>query len=327
LRANSAARSRTESDCGGGCSTAERHHTALEEEEDRRFDMARMEELQSALVARGLAVASIPGKGRGLITTRDFAPGESPFLPRPSLGTTRFIFGQQLLDEKSLPCSTSIGFLILLSSVGFSLGDVIIFQEPYASTPNKTSSGSTCDGCFASNNLKKCSACQVAWYCGTACQVRLHVYRADISEIDEKQLVLYAQMANLVSLVLPSLEIDLKETTHNFSKVNSKNYSIFAEYIPLLILCLVCNITLAGNLNGQQANLPFLPHNGLHSYDGSLHIRNLLLEFTEDALKSFIKAADVLRITHGTRTPFMKELLHKLEEARAEVSYKLSASD
>ncbi|RRT61536.1 hypothetical protein B296_00006338, partial [Ensete ventricosum] len=107
----------TESDCGGGCSTAERHHTALEEEEDRRFDMGWMEELQSALAARGLAVASIPGKGRGLITTRDFAPGESPFLPRPSLGTTRLIFGQQLLDEKSLPCSTSIGFLILLSSV------------------------------------------------------------------------------------------------------------------------------------------------------------------------------------------------------------------
>ncbi|RRT61535.1 hypothetical protein B296_00006339 [Ensete ventricosum] len=59
----------------------------------------------------------------------------------------------------------------------------------------------------------------------------------------------------------------------------------------------------------------------------SLLTRKTLLEFTEDALKSFIKAADILRITHGTRTPFMKELLHKLEEARAEVSYKLSASD
>lgn len=41
----------------------------------------------------------------------------------------------------------------------------------------------------------------------------------DISGLDEKQLVLYAQMANLVKLVLPSLEIDLKEITHNFSKV------------------------------------------------------------------------------------------------------------
>lgn len=52
----------------------------------------------------------------------------------------------------------------------------------------------------------------------------------DISEIDEKQLVLYAQMANLVNLVLPSLMIDLKETAHNFSKVNSKNYSIFSVF-------------------------------------------------------------------------------------------------
>ncbi|THU57230.1 hypothetical protein C4D60_Mb03t01330 [Musa balbisiana] len=127
--------------------------------------MGWMEELQSALEARGLAVASIPGKGRGLITTRDFAPG-----------------------------------------------DVIIFQEPYASTPNKTSSGSSCDGCFASNNnLRKCSACQVAWYCGTACQVipttamdnydLVVTLESHISEIDEKQLVLYAQMANLVNLL------------------------------------------------------------------------------------------------------------------------------
>ncbi|KAI4307314.1 hypothetical protein L6164_030517 [Bauhinia variegata] len=42
---------------------------------------------------------------------------------------------------------------------------------------------------------------------------------------------------------------------------------------------------------------------------------------TEEALKSLTKAVDVLRITHGTNTPFMKELLMKLEEARAEVSY------
>lgn len=44
----------------------------------------------------------------------------------------------------------------------------------------------------------------------------------DISDVDKEQLVLYAQMANLVKLLLPSLEIDLKEITHNFSKVNFK---------------------------------------------------------------------------------------------------------
>lgn len=52
-----------------------------------------------------------------------------------------------------------------------------------------------------------------------------------------------------------------------------------------------------------------------------------LLERTEDALKSFTNAADILRITHGTSTPFMKELLSKLEEARAEACYKQQSAD
>jgi SET and MYND domain-containing protein len=45
----------------------------------------------------------------------------------------------------------------------------------------------------------------------------------DISKVDENQLVLYAQMANLASLILPSLELDLKEIAHTFSKVNLHN--------------------------------------------------------------------------------------------------------
>lgn len=108
-------RSRTESDSGGGCSTAKRHHTALEEEEDRRFDTGWMEELQSALAARGLAVASIPGKGRGLITTRDFAPGESPLLSRPSLVLVHhLVLDSSLINEcstKSLyPARPTLGY-------------------------------------------------------------------------------------------------------------------------------------------------------------------------------------------------------------------------
>lgn len=52
-----------------------------------------------------------------------------------------------------------------------------------------------------------------------------------------------------------------------------------------------------------------------------------LLGHTEDAIKSYTKAFDILRITHGTNSSFMKELLLKLEEARAEASYKLSSTD
>nr|XP_010926450.1 histone-lysine N-methyltransferase ASHR1 isoform X1 [Elaeis guineensis] len=481
--------------------------------------MAWMDDLQTALSAHGLTVASIPGKGRGLVTTRDFSPGE-----------------------------------------------VIICQEPYASTPKQISSGSSCDGCFASNNLRKCSACRVAWYCGNACQrsewklhqlecqalvalseerkkkltptirlmVRLMLRRklqseqvipttaidnyslvealeSHISDVDKEQLVLYAQMANLVKLVLPSLEVDLKEIACNFSKVacnahticdselrplgtglypvisiinhsclpnsvlvfegrvafvravepipkcaevlisyietaattqtrqndlkqyfftctcscctknsyeelrenailegyrckdkkcngflllesdkkafrcqqcglvrdqqeiekiasevaqlsqkasavlSSGNYSeasaIYKTIKQLqLKVCHQCSIYLLrthetlikilmelkdwrGALTYCRLTIPVYqrvypavhPMLGLQFYAcGKLE---WALECTEDALKSFTKAMDVLRITHGTSTPFMRDLSRQLEEARAEVSYKLSAND
>jgi SET and MYND domain-containing protein len=47
-----------------------------------------------------------------------------------------------------------------------------------------------------------------------------------------------------------------------------------------------------------------------------------LLGETKEAVSSLIKAFDILRISHGISTPFMKELSAKLEEARAEASYK-----
>lgn len=50
-----------------------------------------------------------------------------------------------------------------------------------------------------------------------------------------------------------------------------------------------------------------------------------LLGQTEEAVSSLIKAYDILRISHGTSTPFMKDLSEKLDEARAEASYKLLA--
>lgn len=40
-----------------------------------------------------------------------------------------------------------------------------------------------------------------------------------MSDIDEKQLVLYAQMANIVNFILQWPEINIKDITENFSKV------------------------------------------------------------------------------------------------------------
>ncbi|KAK4429692.1 Histone-lysine N-methyltransferase ASHR1 [Sesamum alatum] len=52
-----------------------------------------------------------------------------------------------------------------------------------------------------------------------------------------------------------------------------------------------------------------------------------LLGETEAAVRSLTKALDILRITHGTKTPFMMELVSKLEEAHAEASYMLHSQD
>lgn len=52
-----------------------------------------------------------------------------------------------------------------------------------------------------------------------------------------------------------------------------------------------------------------------------------LLGETENCVRSLMKAVDILRVTHGTNTQFTKELLVKLEEARAEASFKLKTFD
>lgn len=205
-----------------------------------------MEELEVFLSQKGLTVSTLPEKGRCLFTARDFSPGE-----------------------------------------------VILSQEPYVCIPNKNSSGSSskCDWCFNSSNIKKCSACQVVWYCSSTCQksdwqlhrlecqvlskidkdriksltpsirlmVKLYLRRklqsekvipvtatdnynlvnilvSHMSDVDEKQLVLYAQMANLVKLILhwPESEINVKEIAVNFSKLACNAHTISdAELRPL----------------------------------------------------------------------------------------------
>lgn len=40
------------------------------------------------------------------------------------------------------------------------------------SVPNNSADNSKCDACFESGNLKKCSGCQIVYYCSSTCQVR-----------------------------------------------------------------------------------------------------------------------------------------------------------
>ncbi|KDO80751.1 hypothetical protein CISIN_1g011626mg [Citrus sinensis] len=448
-------------------------------------------------------------------------------------------------------------------------GEVIISQEPYVCVPNNSSSISRCDGCFASSNLKKCSACQVVWYCGSNCQkldwklhrlecqvlsrldkekrksvtpsIRLmlklylrrklqndnvipstttdnyslvealvarilfeliiwfnqfglvlcfsynkslmpafvnNLFGKDMSDIDEKQLLLYAQIANLVNLILQWPEISINEIAENFSKLacnahticNSELRPLGTGLYPVISIinhsclpnavlvfegrlavvravqhvpkgaegqfddiqesailegyrckddgcsgfllrdsddkgftCQQCGLvrskeeikkiasevnilskktlalTSCGNhqevvstykmieklqkklyhpfsvnlmqtreklikilmeledwkeaLAYCQLTIPvyqrvypqFHPLLGLQYYTcGKLE---WFLGDTENAIKSMTEAVEILRITHGTNSPFMKELILKLEEAQAEASYKLSSKD
>ncbi|XP_025665356.1 histone-lysine N-methyltransferase ASHR1 isoform X1 [Arachis hypogaea] len=244
-----------------------------------------MEDLQSVLLDRNLTVSSVPEKGRSLFVTKDFYPGE-----------------------------------------------VIISQEPYVCVPNNNSVQKRCEGCFTTTNLKKCSRCQVVWYCGTSCQklewkfhrlecevlsrldndkkkyvtpsirlmvklylrrklqnekiipstvmdnynlvealvsrillifilssnfqcneVRFFIYilffiynisivivlfnilfHEDMSDITKEQLLLYAQMANLVNVILQWPEINIKEIAENFSKFACNAHTICdSELRPL----------------------------------------------------------------------------------------------
>lgn len=40
------------------------------------------------------------------------------------------------------------------------------------SVPNNSADNSKCDACFESSSLKKCSGCQIVYYCSSTCQVR-----------------------------------------------------------------------------------------------------------------------------------------------------------
>ncbi|CAH1454231.1 unnamed protein product [Lactuca virosa] len=202
-----------------------------------------MEDLQKLLLHdHGLSVSTLPEKGRCLFTTREYSPGE-----------------------------------------------IILSEEPYVSVPNKTPVKSRCDWCFTSSNVKRCSSCQVVWYCGSKCQtsdwkvhrlecqllakleknriksltpsirlmVKLYLRRklqnekviptsvtdnynlvkdlvSHISEVEEMQLVLYAQMASLVNIILQWSTLNIKEIAENFSKLACNAHTICdSELIPL----------------------------------------------------------------------------------------------
>ncbi|KAB2093188.1 hypothetical protein ES319_A02G080300v1 [Gossypium barbadense] len=117
-----------------------------------------------------------------------------------------------------------------------------------------------------------------------------------------------------------------KEVYHPFSIILLRTWEKLLEILMQLEewkeALTICRLTIPVYERFYPGFHPLL---GLQYYScGKLE---WLLGETDDAIKSFTKAVDILRITHGTSTPFMKELLMKLEEARAEALFKLSSRE
>ncbi|KAK5840316.1 histone-lysine N-methyltransferase ASHR1 [Gossypium arboreum] len=117
-----------------------------------------------------------------------------------------------------------------------------------------------------------------------------------------------------------------KEVYHPFSiillRTREKLLEILMQLEEWKEALTICRLTIPVY---ERVYPGFHPLLGLQYYScGKLE---WLLGETDDAIKLFTKAVDILRITHGTSTPFMKELLMKLEEARAEALFKLSSRE
>lgn len=125
----------------------------------------------------------------------------------------------------------------------------------------------------------------------------------------------YMMVENLQVKICHPLSINLMRTRETLLK-------IFMELQDWKEALACCRLTIPVY---ERVYPGFHPLLGLQCYScGKLE---WLLGYTEDAIKSLAKAVDIIRITHGTSSPFVKDLVIKLEEARAEASYKLSSKD
>ncbi|ERM95321.1 hypothetical protein AMTR_s00008p00145610 [Amborella trichopoda] len=202
-----------------------------------------MGELQSYLLKQGLSVSSISEKGRCLFVGRDFSPGEVIFSQEPYAS----VLDKGSLSNRCDGCFTSGLNLKRCSSCRMTwyCGGACQRSE-WKSHQHE---------CLALVNLSEERRNMLT--SSIRLMVRLLLRRrlqndrvissnvtdnynlvqelvAHMSDIDEKKLVLYAQMANLVKLILPNEEIDVKEIVQNFSRLVCNAHTICdSELRPL----------------------------------------------------------------------------------------------
>ncbi|KAG5524985.1 hypothetical protein RHGRI_031610 [Rhododendron griersonianum] len=214
-----------------------------------------MEDLQGVLSQRGLTVSTLPDKGRCLFSIRDFSPGEvilneEPFVSVASRASVdsrcEWCFSTSNLKRCSAcqvvlycgsTCQKSDWKLHRLECGVLSKVDkdrlksltpsIRLMVKLYLrrKLQNEKIIPTTATDNY---NLVEALVSRILIY------VSLWGSLRDISEIDEKQLVLYAQMANLVNLILELPGIGIKEIAENFSKLACNAHTICdSELRPL----------------------------------------------------------------------------------------------
>ncbi|KAL6492859.1 hypothetical protein OROGR_032618 [Orobanche gracilis] len=205
-----------------------------------------MDELQKVLSARSLTSLTLPEKGRCLFTARDFSPGEvilsgSPYVCVPNTN-------KESPESKCEWC---------FSSTNLKKCSACHVVWYCSSECQKSDWDMHCVECKA---LKKVDKERLKSLTPSIrLMVRLCIMRklenqkiftttakdsyklvealvSHISEVDENQLILYAQMANLVNLILqsPDSEFNIKEIAESFSKLACNAHTICdSELRPL----------------------------------------------------------------------------------------------
>ncbi|KAL7118030.1 hypothetical protein ACP275_03G110000 [Erythranthe tilingii] len=205
-----------------------------------------MEELQKELNDKGLAVSTLPQKGRCLFTTRDFSPGEViisqiPYVAVPnknkespeskcewcfSSNTLKACSACRVVWYCSSNCQKSDWKFHRVECRTLSKVDK---ERVKLLTPSVRLMVKLCI-------RRKLEIEKI--FPATVADNYKHVDAlvSHMSEVEEKQLILYAQMANLVNLILqwPDSEINIKEIAENFSKLACNAHTICdSELRPL----------------------------------------------------------------------------------------------
>lgn len=193
-----------------------------------------MDELLAALSKRGLAITQHPQRGRCLCTAKNFSPGEviisqEPYVSVPGNSSTasrcEFCFTSSNLKR----CSSCHVVWYCGSTCQISDWKLHRVECQALSKLEKERLESLTPSVRLMVKLylrRKLESEKVVPASVMDNYKLVEALASHMPEIEEKQLILYAQMANLVNAILKWFDVDLKEIAENFSKLACNGHSI-----------------------------------------------------------------------------------------------------